>query len=203
MTSKSKPRPIVLRVELQEVTPIVWRRIVVSDEWTLSSLHQYLQWIVGWTDSHPHEFQVGAGIVAPKWWISEVGDDGSEVAAYRDERRVSVASVVAELGVGGVVEYRYDMGDDWQHDVIIESRDATKRYGHLPLPTCVGGQNACPPEDVGGPHGYHHFLAIMKDRRNEHYADTARWIGGVFDPKGFDLNHLNREWKGVRARERR
>jgi hypothetical protein len=25
----------------------------------------------------------------------------------------------------------------------------------------------------------------------------VRWIGGVFDPKGFDLNRLNRDWKGA------
>jgi hypothetical protein len=26
------------------------------------------------------------------------------------------------------------------------------------------------------------------------------WIGGVFDPKGFDLNRINRDWKAARAR---
>jgi hypothetical protein len=30
-----------------------------------------------------------------------------------------------------------------------------------------------------------------------------RWIGGVFDPKGFDLNRLNREWKGAKRRNSR
>lgn len=30
----------------------------------------------------------------------------------------------------------------------------------------------------------------------------ARWIGGVFDPKGFDLNRINREWKGARRSAR-
>jgi hypothetical protein len=31
----------------------------------------------------------------------------------------------------------------------------------------------------------------------------VRWIGGVFDPKGFDLNRLNRDWKAARARRSR
>jgi hypothetical protein len=25
------------------------------------------------------------------------------------------------------------------------------------------------------------------------------WIGGVFDPRGFELNHLNRGWQGAVA----
>lgn len=27
-----------------------------------------------------------------------------------------------------------------------------------------------------------------------------RWVGGVFDPKGFDLNRLNRDWRPGRRR---
>ena len=29
-----------------------------------------LQWVMGWTDSHAHEFETGAGMVAPDWWIN-------------------------------------------------------------------------------------------------------------------------------------
>ena len=75
MPTTSRPKPIALRVELHEVTPLVWRRVLVSNQWTLASLHGYLQWVMGWTDSHAHEFEVGDGIVAPEWWIDEVGLD--------------------------------------------------------------------------------------------------------------------------------
>jgi hypothetical protein len=29
-----------------------------------------------------------------------------------------------------------------------------------------------------------------------------RWIGGVFDPVGFDLNRINRDFKGAKTRRR-
>lgn len=32
---------------------------------------------------------------------------------------------------------------------------------------------------------------------DEDHATMLTWIGGVFDPRGFDLNHLNREWRGA------
>ena len=59
-------------------------------DWTLASLHHYLQRVLGWTDSHAHEFEVGDGLIAPDWWIQEAGSE-EEAGRYRDERRVSVA----------------------------------------------------------------------------------------------------------------
>jgi hypothetical protein len=48
----------------------------------------------------------------------------SDTSNDRDERRVSVAAVAAEVGFGGEVEYRYDMGDGWRHRIVIESTPA-------------------------------------------------------------------------------
>jgi Plasmid pRiA4b ORF-3-like protein len=175
-------------------------RVLVPDNWTLATLHNYLQWVMGWTDSHAHEFEIGAGLVAPDWWIREAWSE-EEANRYRDERRVSVAAVVAELGPRGQFEYRYDMGDGWAHRIVIESAPPWAA-GEFPLPVCVAGENACPPEDVGGPHGYAEFLRALGERRREQHEDMARWIGGVFDPKGFDLNRINRDWKGARRRRR-
>ncbi len=200
MTKPPTPKAVALRIELLEVAPLVWRRVLVPDQWTLASLHHYLQWVMGWTDTHAHEFEVSAGLVAPDWWIREAGSD-EEASRYRDERRVSVAAVVSGLGPRGEFEYRYDMGDGWEHRIVIESAPAS-RLGDLSLPVCVAGENACPPEDVGGPHGYALFLEILGDRQHEQHGDMMRWIGGVFDPKGFDLNRINRDWKGAKARRR-
>ncbi|MGD8339952.1 MAG: plasmid pRiA4b ORF-3 family protein, partial [Gammaproteobacteria bacterium] len=69
----------------------------------------------------------------------------------------------------------------------------------VPLPLCVAGENAGPPDDVGGPHSYCEFLDSIADRCHEQHEENLRWIGGVFDPKGFELNRLNRDWKGARV----
>ena len=151
-------------------------------------------------DTHAHEYQVGDGIVAPDWWIREIGN-GVEQAMCRDERRVSVAKVAAELGAGGELEYRYDMGDDWRLRIVIEPLPAAM-IEDVSLPLCVAGENAGPPDDVGGPHSYSEFLAAISDRHHEQHKEYLRWIGGVFDPKGFDLNRVNREWQRARARRR-
>lgn len=190
----SNSQPIALRVELQDIEPLIWRRIVVSNQWTFAALHHYLQWIMGWQDSHAHEFRVGTRCVAPDWWIAEIRLD-ERAASYQDERRISIASVARELPVGSEFEYHYDMGDGWVHRIVMEMLPAAWSELDLRAPVCTAGENACPPEDIGGPYGYKHFLECIADRTHPEYRDTLRWIGGAFDPKGFDLNQLNRDWK--------
>jgi hypothetical protein len=199
MPTLQRSRPIALRIELLDVVPLVWRRVLVSNQWTLASLHGYLQWVMGWTNSHAHEFKVGESVVAPDWWIEEVGID-SDVTDFRDERRVSVAAVLSELGANGEFEYHYDMGDSWKHRLVFEPLSPTWKDADLTLPVCIAGENACPPEDVGGPRGYAEFLEALADRTHEQHVDMVRWIGGVFDPKGFDLNRLNRDYRASRRR---
>ena len=143
---------------------------------------------------------MGDGLIAPDWWIQESGSE-EEASRYRDERRVSMAAVVSQIGLRGEFIYRYDMGDGWEHRIVIESPPAST-LSDPRLPVCIAGENACPPEDVGGPHGYEMFLNILGTRDYAQHEDTVRWIGAVFDPKGFDLNRLNRDWKAPKRSRR-
>jgi hypothetical protein len=183
-----------LRVELLDIEPLIWRRIVVSNQWTFNALHSYLQWVMGWQGSHAHEFLAADTHIAPYWWIQEAAFD-RDIGKYRDERRMSIASVLRELGSAPQFEYHYDMGDGWIHRVTVEAIPPGWEAYDLRTPVCSAGENACPPEDVGGPHGYRHFLACLADPSHPEHADMARWSGGFFDPKGFNLNRLNRDWK--------
>jgi hypothetical protein len=83
------------------------------------------------------------------------------------------------------------MGDDWTHRIVIEAPPGLA----ADLPRCVAGENACPPEDVGDPPGYAQFLAALADPAHEGHVSMLEWVGGVFDPKGFDLNRINRDWR--------
>ena len=46
--------------------------------------------------------------------------------------------------------------------------------------------------------GYEHLLEILGDPANEEYAEMIEWLGGPFDPEGFDLNAVNRDLRQVR-----
>jgi len=55
------------------------------------------------------------------------------------------------------------------------------------MPLCFGGERRCPPEDVGGVHGYQEVLeAIFDPRQRKTTKQFVRWAGGhVIDE--FDL----------------
>jgi hypothetical protein len=189
-----------MRIELCDIEPLIWRRIVVPTSWPMSTLHHYVQWVMGWQDTHAHEFRIGDQVIAPNWWIKETSLD-RDTGNDRDERRVKVATVVSEAGTTGEFEYVYDMGDDWRHRLVIEAEISTPARKFDRLPLCTAGENACPPDDVGGPHGYARFLAALADPEDEEHSSMETWIGGVFDPRGFDLNHVNRDWHRRQASE--
>jgi len=56
---------------------------------------------------------------------------------------------------------------------------------------CLGGENACLPEDVGGARGYANFLAAGADPRHEEHRSYLEWRGGGFDPGRFDREAVN------------
>ena len=52
--------PVVyqMRVWLQRVSPMVWRRLLVRSDSTIAALHQVLQIAFGWRDEHLHCFWI-------------------------------------------------------------------------------------------------------------------------------------------------
>ena len=172
-----------LRIELREVKPPVWRRVLVPETVTLTKLHAILQSTMGWTNSHLHEFEIAHrryGLPDPEW------DMGGE--PLTDERRVRLQPLL-ESGVRRLT-YLYDFGDHWEHVVKVEDL-LPPNPDSTPI-VCLGGENACPPEDVGGVPGYAEFLAALADPTHEEHEDMRRWIGYPFDPISFDLNAVNR-----------
>jgi hypothetical protein len=172
-----------LRVELLEITPTIWRRIIVPESITLPRLHRVLQASMGWTNSQLHEFVI-SGVK-----YSTPDPDWSEELNQRDERGVALYKA---LGTHArCFDYIYDFGDDWHHVVLQEDRHASLS-GRATGIQCVDGENACPPEDIGGPHGYSGFLLALADPKHEQHGEYREWIGGHFDPANFDLTAAQR-----------
>ena len=54
---------------------------------------------------------------------------------------------------GSRLVYVYDWGDEWRHDVEVVELGTVDEAE--PWAECLAGEGACPPEDCGGPPGYH------------------------------------------------
>ena len=167
-----------LYVELEWVQPKVWRRFLVPITIDLSLLHATLLFGMGWLGGHLHEFVIGRDNYGPV--------DMVDLDHIVDEEGVTLR---AALGAKKTFTYVYDYGDDWRHKVKVEkivTLDAPIDAG-----VCIGGENACPPEDVGGPPGYEEFLAALADPKHPEQRDLKEWIGGSFDATAFSVDEVN------------
>jgi len=182
MIASACPPVNLLHVSLEGTKPLVWRRVKVRSDITLAALHYVLQTVMGWDNDHPHDFSVGRtfyGVIAP-------ADIGVEVL---DEYDYCLRDIAPKKGSKFV--YTYDFGDCWRHRIKVEAVIAIDPdYEH---PVCVGGENACPPENVGGVWAYENLLHSLSDPNRQAHQEHHDWFGGMkFDPTAFDLKKVNR-----------
>jgi hypothetical protein len=168
-----------LKITLNGTKPPIWRSFLVQDSISLPDLHHALQIIMGWTDSHLHQFGANG-----RWY----GEPDEEFESdMLDEREITLRQLVKKKG--DLFIYEYDFGDGWEHNVVLEKILPFDPKDQLPQ--CLKGKGACPPEDVGGVWGYQEFLTAIKDRNHPEHRSYTEWIGGHFDSALFDLEEVN------------
>lgn len=169
-----------MKVTLREVMPTIWRRFEVPGDISLNRLHRVLQRVMGWTESHLHLFEINGEEFGPP------DPDGD--LTHKDDRRVVLDRFALEPG--STFQYLYDYGDNWQHDLLVETVGMPDP--RMAYPCCLSGARACPPEDVGSVTGYRDFLVGIREPKHPEHDTWLTWTGGVFDPEGFDVNAVNR-----------
>ena len=172
-----------LKITLLESKPPIWRRVLVSSDVTFEELHVVIQIAMGWMGGHLHEFRMGRDIS-----IGDPALDEGYGPQILDDRTTLLHNMLKREKQK--LNYLYDFGDGWEHQVLLERilpyNDKTI------LPHCVKGKRACPPEDVGGVWGYEEFLDAINDSSHPDHEDMLDWIEGSFDPETFDLDETNR-----------
>jgi hypothetical protein len=172
-----------LKITLKDVKPPIWRRIQVKSDITLLALHKAIQKVMGWTDSHIHEFIV-KGV---SYGDSEDEDSLNERSHHLNKLRLEEKEKFF---------YVYDFGDNWEHVILLEKIlpvDADARY-----PVCLTGKRSGPLEDCGGPWGYMELLDILEDPNHPEFEERMEWIEEDFDPEMFDINEINGRLRGRR-----
>ena len=176
-------RQLQLLLTVREITPPIWRRILVDSSISLTKLHNAIQILMDWEDYHLHEFTIdGVGYAPPS-------DDDEGYGPKPQSPRKKLSTVFATAGDS--ILYSYDFGDGWQIDITLESD--TPITGTVPALTCVSGSRAGPLEDSGGPYGYMDKLRILGDPEDPEYDETKDWVWDDFDPEGLDMQFINEE----------
>jgi hypothetical protein len=175
----------ILRIELLDIEPLIWRRVAVRGPTNLAALHKIIQAAMGWLDYHLWEFTVDDvtyGLPDP---------DGMDWG-----RKIERASTINldKLLDSGIERfgYVYDMGDNWEHRIIVERVEAAQP--DKPYPEFLGGERRCPPEDCGSIPGYYGFLNDIAGPDNgkgsKKKKEALDWYGGPYDPDDIDEEQI-------------
>jgi hypothetical protein len=168
-----------LKVQLMGIQPEIWRRVLLSGRTTLDRVHRVIQVAMGWQNRHLHQFVSGERI------YGEPNPDFDN--DWEPESDVAISALLSQPGQSLV--YEYDFGDGWEHQVTLEQ--VLAGAGDRILPVCLDGQRACPPEDVGGPHGYERFLRAYLDSKHAEHGEMRDWAGEGFEPERFLIESVN------------
>ena len=118
--AKSYPL-FTLHAQIRDIEPPIWRRVQVEGGESLRKLHHILQAAFGWQDAHLHEF-----VIDGKAYVMMDVEDMLEFMDPKttfDDRKVKLEKVANQ---DSRFVYKYDFGDGWDHDVVVEKIDIVK-----------------------------------------------------------------------------
>lgn len=178
-------KAIQLKIALKYIRPPIWRRFIVPDNFTLGQLHNVIQVTMGWYNCHLHMFTCDG--------VCYTSEQGAEEMDMENENAAILNQIIERPKQK--LEYEYDFGDSWIHQIIVEKIfpiDPQAKY-----PVCLDGARACPPEDCGSFPGYCDILeALRASNKTEEQQEQLEWLGDGYDPEQFDLKEANRRLAG-------
>ena len=136
-----------LKVSLRGISPMIWRGLLVPDDLTLYELHRVLQMTVGWEGYHLHAFRLHGRLYNTMM--------SGEHHYHADGREIRLADLELRPAPAHPLRLRFRRS--------VGARDPGRGPRSNPsrgmsYPMCIGGARAGPPEDSGGPGGYHALL---------------------------------------------
>lgn len=199
-----------IKIVLKDSIPLIWRRVIVPSEITFKKLHDIIQLSMGWKDDYLYDFNISKeklritgdeeAILEYEFYskkkLTEKNDPNGYIAKMLEIKpklstEIKIDKYLTECKT---IEYIYDFGDYWKHDIILEEIIEDYEYEH---PICIDGKGACPPEDVGGIVEYEEFQEIMNDKSHPEYENLKKWAESKYYKNNFDIEQVNFNMKDV------
>lgn len=147
---------------LKGISPMIWRRLLMTSNSSLSDLHYAIQISMGWGDYHLNKFTI---------WGKDYGVYHVGGMDFSDNPK-KVYLKDFKFRINEKFDYEYNFTDGWEHEIRLEKIlpfDPKKTY-----PLCIGGDSACPPEECGGSESF----MEMKDDHSA-WAIEAKLIEAI------------------------
>lgn len=197
-------KSLLIRVQIRGVKkPPLWREVKIPANLNFENLHDVIQILFGWTNSHMWQFEKapysrGYRIAPPVPEDMDFGEDPTDIA-----HETPVTMVLKEKGDKMI--YLYDFGDDWVHDITVKQvMDEQSEF-----PVCTAWKSDNPMEDCGGPWGYEdlrewadpkikHSKKEWEEFFNDGWFESKEDFMAAMDDNKFDLTYVNQELENIK-----
>lgn len=186
-----------LKISLDGIKPMIWRRVVVDPELSLEGMNEVIEGVMPWMGHHMHKFyNKNISVTAP--FDDPFEEFADDYEGYEDMTIGDFLKVV-----GDKCKYEYDFGDSWEHTITLEKLVPPIAESRAKF---ITGKNMTPPDDCGGTWGFEHLIEVMQNPKDPEHQEMREWLGmdddEVFDPKdmGFtaeDIAEINEEFEGL------
>lgn len=186
--------PYLLRIELEDTSPKIWRKFTLPERTPLDSLHLVINCLFGWQMSTAILFCINQSIY-------RVRENGTGNSYYDrdlglDYRNYSLKSRM--IRAGDIIEFQlFNIPPEkpWRHKIQVIKDFTQEGAENLTAPICMDGGNNSPPSSCEGPEAYQKYIS---DRGG--FASSTESGKESFDPEFFDLKKMNTQLKRLKLR---
>ncbi len=178
-----KPKDYIYKVKIyiDGIEPLIWRRILIQPDLFLTDFHKIVQTTMRWQNFYPHFFERNDKKFGDPYMLDYDKED------FTDYTTIQVKDLLRTEG--DIIKYIYDFSDLWSHTIILEEIiHDTKNYFY---PFCIEGERECPIEDWGGVEGYYDMIKKLQTPGLPEYENYFELAGEEYDAEYFDLDEIN------------
>ena len=194
----------IIKIELQNSDPLIWRRVVMPAGATFNRLHDVIQSVTNFQSGYPvgdyHHYEFDLKEENIRVTNFEIAHQERLKVEVRKPKGLKIDEYIEKHKE---IIYNYDFGDDWQFIVRVEDIVDDYYFGY---PTLLDGAETAPPEDVGGLSGFYEFLKVYQDEKHPEHDEIKGWAKEQgfeeYDPERINdiiknLSYKKTEWDKI------
>lgn len=216
----------IIRIELQDSEPLIWRKVILPAGVTFNSLHDVIQQVTNFQGGYPSEGYHLYEFVLEEENIRVTNDEEAygehqyfkknrkefmkrleemepEYAdferAYQGRLETAVRNptrIKIDEFLEKYKELVYHYDFGDGWEFIIKLEEVVEDY-YFGFPTLLDGAETAPPEDVGGLPGFYEFLEAYRDEKHPEHQEMKAWAESLW------FKEYNSEWINDRLKNRK
>lgn len=155
-------RVLTLKIYFTNIKPLIWRRVLVPEDYTLYDLHHVIQAVFEWSGNRAHEFRI--------YDILSLDENTTIKEALLNSRQP--------------IQYIYGGDEAWEFTVLLETVGLADPGNIYPI--CTAGGKARPPEAIDTVRGFKALLDVLKNPYNVNHEAMWQWV------RDYDSDHYFR-----------